>query len=148
MGALTGPQATLSAVTASFTTNLSLGERPVRLVNPSSEPLAASFASLRRIECSTRSAGERLKWVRPSPSNSAISLTCIVVAMKSPKNAKKRKRRIVPQRSKSAKCEDHNLGLFAFETPNPHSDAVPVKREGQFMLRDKTRAMLLTLVKR
>src|SRR5271155_3339002 len=45
-------------------------------------PLAASFDSLRRIECSTRAAGDRLKCVLPSLSNSATSLTCIVVAMK------------------------------------------------------------------
>src|SRR5579871_197572 len=44
-------------------------------------PLAAIFDSLRRMECSTSSAGERLKCVRPSLSNSATSLTCIVVAM-------------------------------------------------------------------
>src|SRR5271167_4767134 len=61
--------------------NLSLGERPVRLVYPTMAPLAASFASLRRMECSTSNAGERLKCVRPSLSNSATSLTCMVVAI-------------------------------------------------------------------
>src|ERR1039458_8097014 len=64
--------------------NLSLGDRPVRFVYPTIAPLAASFASLRRIECSTSTAGERLKCVRPSLSNSATSLTCIVVTMGSP----------------------------------------------------------------
>ncbi|SPF46473.1 hypothetical protein SBA1_650022 [Candidatus Sulfotelmatobacter kueseliae] len=52
--------------------------------------MAASIASWRRTECSTSAAGERLKCVRPSLSNSATSLTCIVVAMKSPQKTGKK----------------------------------------------------------
>src|SRR5579863_6114600 len=59
-------------------------------------PFEASFASWRRMECSTSAAGERLKWVRPSLSNSATSLTCIVVAIKSPQ---KRAREVLGQKA-------------------------------------------------
>src|ERR1700736_2861623 len=70
-------------------------------------PLDANFASSRRMECSTNSAGERLKCVRPSLSNSATSLACIVVAMKTPQEGQTTitndKHIIVPQ--KRSRCQ-------------------------------------------
>src|SRR6266700_3254574 len=69
-------------------------------------PLAANFASFRRMECSTSTPGERLKCVRPSLSNSATSLTCTVVAMGSPiraENINKGQTNYSP--SKSSDCQ-------------------------------------------
>src|SRR5579872_3194937 len=82
--------------------NLSFGDRPVRFVYPTMAPLAASIASSRRMECSTSIAGGRLKYVRPSLSNSATSLTCIMVAIggspnRSQKQGSKQKRSILAQ---------------------------------------------------
>src|SRR6476646_3774127 len=62
-GWFTSPQLTSSAVTGSFTVNLSFGVRPVYLpVYATSAPLSASSPSPRRTACSTRMPECRLRW--------------------------------------------------------------------------------------
>src|SRR5947208_3200160 len=107
--------------------NLSLGERPVRLVYPTSAPLEATLASSRRMACSTRAEGERLKCVLPSDKSSATSLTCIVVAIKVSRTVAQTKRNIVTQSGRPAKCRHHantRSAVHVQQRPWTHIDAV------------------------